>query len=223
MTARVIKTAYQGTDPGQSGAWCQIGEDGRTVVAWAVWQKMLRKTSPDVYRLRWDDRTGAMMTMEFERYSDMCEQLFHLAHRARLGYDRVLLVVEEIFVPTWDSKRKRKNKDGSDRKVSMQDAIKLAESAGKLMGHLEVAAQRDASRVRALTWRPAVAGIHAKTEAEEAERLAIKYAPNAFKWEAPWPEAGTKVERGALAESVFMARWGWTKRTYLLASKPSVL
>ncbi len=214
--------AFHGTDPGrQSGAFTALGPDGRTVNDWAAYTLIKHRTTKvERWRVRfWSCSWKDVQSKDFTTYSALCAFLGGYSGRSLSHWHRdgALLVVEDIFVPTWALTSKRRNRDGSPRRMSMQDSVTLAESAGALIAHLEPASERNVRRVMARTWRPEVAGIPARTEAKRAGELAVKYAKVIFDWSACPPSGLTKVELEALSESAFIGRWGWAKRRILLA------
>lgn len=97
------------------------------------------------------------------------------------------------------------------REAKRQSAvIPLAETVGELLGPLRDGAEGEVERPLASQWRPRVLGLARNTNAEVAERQALKLVPHRFGWPGNgWRDVATlpRKPRGAVAEAACIAAW----------------
>jgi hypothetical protein len=183
-----------GADPGTREGAASLLE-GDDVRRWWTWCLMTRK-SETVYRVSRSHGGKVEVPSMFAVGWCIAEDL----------PSRYELAVEGLFV----AKMRRKKRHESMEQymafikrtlAKQQAAIPLAESAGMLIGGL---GQEPVARPTSNDWRWSQLRLRNNVAADKAEAYAVQMAPRRFRWpDAPDPL--TKKERGACAESAFIA------------------
>lgn len=174
-------TPVVGVDPGARGACVLL--DGRQVVDWLVWWP--RTSYVVAVRAGHGEERVERLSETVARWRDLLD--------ARCGYT---LAVEGLFI--------------IGAKGNGKSMLKLAESAGMLLGVLEQRCVGEVARPLAKDWRRAVLGLRGRVSAEMCEDYARKVAPARWEWVHEPP--ANKEARGALAEAACIAEWGRMRR-----------
>lgn len=116
------------------------------------------------------------------------------------------LVLEGLYVAPIRAKTKKQRMAQRAKQIS---ALKLAESAGEILGGMRRGISGYVVRPTANKWRADVMRLPGDMSAKLAEAKAVEWARRYLMWDAELPRTGlTYAEEGAVCEAACMSVWG---------------